>query len=668
MSPNPNRGTTYGPLPSPTDLRRMVRDHLGRRALSALARNTRARNKALQDRKTFARWSRKVRRNTAAILDLTGLSDHPLNTRLVSRHEYSHHVTENVIFESVSGWEVNGSVFIPHDPLYAPPYPAVVVPCGHSTKTGDNYQLVCQVFARAGFIAITFDPPGQGTEKNPGNDHFLDGARCYAVGHNSQRYFVADALRALDYLETRKDVNREIGFAITGVSGGGHTSIWTALLDPRIRLSAPVCCATPLAEHPVLDAYATCAEGLPIGRFTHPLDDVEQMMALAPTPQLFMAGAADEVMTSAMSQQLADEVTAAYAQTGTPHHFAFRLEPSGHAYTPDMARTFVRFADQHWLQTPTRPHSTAFDADPDMMPAEHLLCRPAPTPNMFTISSAEAARLRTVRPKLDSPRALHDAVAAVLPGVDQVRVREVRRGNRQTAWCADVEELLLKPEPGIWLPATALWPLRPGPSPLVVMFDDRGRWASLQQSGWLAQVSRFLDREAAQAPVVMSVDLRGWGDSRPAPTAYDLAGWSGPDRWPTYMANALNDGLLGQRVRDAVASVRWLIEQPNVDAGRLMIAGHGMGSIVALMAAAALPPVTGVVCMEGPLSIESAVAAEHPGWPLDIFHPAILRHLDVPDLIAALPNVLCVNTRDGSGKVIASSATPVNPVDWVFSG
>ena len=47
-------------------------------------------------------------------------------------------------------------------------------------------------------LAVLFDPPGQASEKQTGNDHFIDGVRCYLVGETSSRYFVADALRCID--------------------------------------------------------------------------------------------------------------------------------------------------------------------------------------------------------------------------------------------------------------------------------------------------------------------------------------------------------------------------------------------------------------------------------------------------------------------------------------
>src|SRR3990172_12688494 len=37
----------------------------------------------------------------------------PLKARVVSRHEFPDYRIENVLFESLPGWEVNGSVYLP---------------------------------------------------------------------------------------------------------------------------------------------------------------------------------------------------------------------------------------------------------------------------------------------------------------------------------------------------------------------------------------------------------------------------------------------------------------------------------------------------------------------------------------------------------------------------
>src|SRR5688500_5180662 len=243
-----------GPPPPPFDLRTMLRRRLADRAIERLEAAVAKRREAYRDPLAFAAWAAGVRAAAGGMLRLDGLRDLPLRPALVSRHERRHHAVENVLFESLDGWQVNATLFLPRVPSAGgdpPRFPAVVVPCGHSSKAHPAHQLPAQVFARAGYAAIAFDPPAQGGEKAAGNDHFRDGPRCHAVGDTPQRYSVADALRAMDYLASRPDIDAARGYAMTGVSGGGHTTMWAALLDERVRVLAPVCCASPQAAHPI---------------------------------------------------------------------------------------------------------------------------------------------------------------------------------------------------------------------------------------------------------------------------------------------------------------------------------------------------------------------------------------------------------------------------------
>jgi len=91
------------------------------------------------------------------------------------------------------------------------------------------------------------------------------------------------------------------------------------------------------------------------------------------------------------------------------------------------------------------------------------------------------------------------------------------------------------------------------------------------------------------------------------------------------------------------------MEQPGIDARRVVVAGRGLGAVVALMSATAVDGVAGVVYREGPVSIEAAVGADPMGWSLDIFQPNLLRHLDIPDLIRARRAVFQIDPRDGAG-------------------
>jgi len=628
----------------------MLTRYLTDRARQGLEQGAKRRIEACGSARTFESWRTQLRAEVAGMLDLGEMAEAPLNARTVARHERRHHFIENVLFESIAGWQVNATLFLPRDPAYAPPYPAIVVPCGHSTKTGPSYQLPCQTFARAGCVAITFDAPGQDGEKQRGNDHFSDGPRCYAVGHSSVRYFVADAIRAIDYLETREDVDMRSGVAMTGVSGGGHTTMWAAAIDDRIAVAGPVCCATRLNEHPIGDAYAWCPETFPIGRLACGIDDADLMVAAAPRPMLFQYATRDAVMPPAMSEAVASDVAEGYALLGAEQAFEARQVGGEHAYTIASARRFVRFADAHWLGDPDRRHGAAFEQDPQAEPAPALLCRPMPTPNMRTITAATAQRHKAQRPRLARRADAKQAVLAAMPGVEEAAALDVVRGGRQRVWACEIEELRITSEPGIELPATLVWPSEADEtgSPMVIAFDSTGRYAPLSRGGWLATTCGVMDSQKPDRPVGMTVDLRGWGDTRPAASAFDVAGWSRMDRW-SHVAAALNDSLMTMRVRDALASIRWLGEQPGVDAGRAVVAGRGSGAVVALIVGALIEGLRGVVCQDPPPGIEALVEAESYAWPTDLFIPGVLRHFDLPELVAAVGEVRVVHQRDATG-------------------
>ena len=192
-------------------------------------------------------------------------------------------------------------------------------------------------------------------------------------------------------------------------------------------------------------------------------------------------------------------------------------------------------------------------------------------------------------------------------------------------------------------------------------FDDQGRHAALEQNGLLVQAVRFLEEHGHS---LFSVDLRGWGDTAVAATAFDLASWSGRDRMPNYLAAGLDDGLLGQRTRDAVACCRWLAGQEGVDAGRMVVVGRGLGGIVALFAAAAIEGAAGVVCIDTPRSIEEIVGEGRQTWPLDVFMPRVLSRLDLPELAGALGDVLWVRQRDALGEAL-DARTEGDAAAWI---
>ncbi len=614
-----------GPAAASLDLRTMLTNHVVRESCRALDETAARREQAFQSG-DWQPWREQVREQVRAALgDLpSGASGGPLNVRSVSRHERAGYIVENVLFESLPGMDVNASVYLPDPAAYPPPWPAVVVSVGHSTKTGESYQKPAQIFARCGYVALLYDPPGMAGEKQAGNDHFTDGVRCYATGVSGNRYFVVDGLRAIDYLASRNDVDLSRGVAATGVSGGGVTTMFMTLLDERITVSGPSCSATPKAVHPVLDAYPECPEVLPFNRF-HTFDDIDLLVAALPAAVMLMAGGEDEVFTKTMSQRIADKVAANFEAADKADHFAFFLDDSGHAYTPQMALRFVEWMNRWLLDAPDRSLQPIEEAGLELLDAALLACSPRQERNIFSENRDIALQLRETRPLPD----LHGIRRGIGLG-ESAAVPEADMGEPVRSWQHWVREVSLKPEPGIVLPTTWLYPVdEEQRSGAVLYFDDRGRWNDLRKQGRAAQWAGFLG-ERAETRQLLSVDLRGWGDTTPAELPYDLAGWGGRDRWIAYVSAALGDSVMAMRIRDGLGAYAWLRGQPGVE--RIIVGGHGLGAVVALHVAVLAVDAVGVFCDEMPADIEMLVTEPVCAWPPDTFIPEILRHYDLPDL------------------------------------
>ncbi|MBN1350787.1 hypothetical protein JXJ21_15320 [candidate division KSB1 bacterium] len=502
-----------GPIQSTVDLRTMIRGHIIEGTCALLEQGKTRRCQAFESG-DWRSWRDHLRKKVTEPMGemLFGEDGPPLNVRLISKQVLPQCDIENVLFESLPGWDVNASVFLPKKDTCPPPWHAIVVPVGHSSKTRENYQIPAQVFAKLGYVAIIFDPPGMAGEKQGGNDHFDDGVRCYLTGQTSNRYFVIDALRCIDYLASRPDIDLSNGVGMTGVSGGGTTTMHAALIDERIRAAGPACCAAPSALHPVRDCYAPCTEALAPKRFANGIDNVDLLIAALPTPLLFICGEKDEVFKIEWSRQIADDVRFAYQKAGFGEHFRFYADPSGHAYTVEMALHFTRWMDRWISNQPGRVLSELSKNDFEMLPPEHLYCYPNLEGNIFTMNKALAESLRGKR----NPQNLRNAAIELVNLKLPVNAPRAKAGAPTQIWVHHLQELLLQPEPGIELPATFMYPIEQAEKRgAVLFFDERGRWTALRKNGLLAEAVNFIKRDHVRGSV-LTVDLRGWGDTKPA--------------------------------------------------------------------------------------------------------------------------------------------------------
>jgi len=201
----------------------------------------------------------------------------PLNARVVSRAEYDGFRLENIIFESQPGVYVTAHLALPIRPRGSaalpqgepsgegraparPPYPVVLMPLGHSDAgiLNPRYAAHLAMAARAGFAAFAWDPISQGERRqasdkkydytdNCSTEHTRLGARGWLVGWNYARFRIWDAVRAIDYVESRSDLDCS-RLGVMGTSGGGTMSAYLQAFDPRVKVAFPNCYISSLRE------------------------------------------------------------------------------------------------------------------------------------------------------------------------------------------------------------------------------------------------------------------------------------------------------------------------------------------------------------------------------------------------------------------------------------
>ena len=169
------------------------------------------RERAIAGVKTVAEAERRKAAVRARLLEsLGGLPayDGPLRARMTGRIEADGYVIEKILFESLPGFFVTANVY---RPLTAGRHAAVLLQAGHTQEGKTEPQVTAANLALQGYVAMTFDPIGQGEREQTYvpmlgralaggsvNEHLAAGAQSLLIGQSATRYFIWDAKRAID--------------------------------------------------------------------------------------------------------------------------------------------------------------------------------------------------------------------------------------------------------------------------------------------------------------------------------------------------------------------------------------------------------------------------------------------------------------------------------------
>ena len=323
----------------------------------------------LADIKTRADWEKKRPEYRRQFLDMLGLWPLPprtdLHATITGKVETDLFTVEKLHFQSSPGLYVTANLYVPKRAKL--PAPAILYVCGHANTVIDkvsygskvNYQHHPAWFAEHGYVCLILDTLELG--EIPGDHHgtFRRGMWWWqALGYTPAGIECWNAMRALDYLETRKEVDaKRIG--VTGRSGGGATSWWIAAADDRPQCIVPVAGIADLYAHVVEGVAPRFRQGVISGHCdcmyfvnTYRWDFGRVMALCAPRPLLLGNSDIDDIFPVAGYRCPAAKAKHIYELYGAADHFALMETKGPHKDTPELRLGAYRWMNR-WLKNDT---------------------------------------------------------------------------------------------------------------------------------------------------------------------------------------------------------------------------------------------------------------------------------------------------------------------------
>ena len=230
---------TAQPQESPARRHEQATNYLKRAALQISARS-------LTNIESPSDWIRErpiLRRQLLEMLGLDPLPDRtPLRPKITGRLDRPNFTVEKLVFQSLPGLYVTGNLYLPK--ISPKPFPTILYLCGHAPHplgAKFNYQDRAAWFARNGFACLILDTLEFGEVAGIHHGlHDLNMWNWLSLGYTPAGVEVWNAIRALDYLESRPEID-STRLGLTGISGGGAITWYTAAVDERVAAAAPVC-------------------------------------------------------------------------------------------------------------------------------------------------------------------------------------------------------------------------------------------------------------------------------------------------------------------------------------------------------------------------------------------------------------------------------------------
>lgn len=294
-------------------------------------------------RHDFRAWQRELRAELSKRLALDAQTKSPLNSRVLSVEKFPGYRVETIVYQSEPGVLAPSLLYVP-DNLRAPE--RTLIHC-HGHGSGPDHPLYKYRFEFVKRGYIVFAPEvrdfGQRAFGKPGG---MACDRTYKLaallGKNIAGLRLWDFLRAIDYLETRPEVDRR-RIACGGLSLGGELAMLLAAIDERIR-AAFVSGFLSTYDALMFQTNNCICYAIPGIMTLCRMSDIAGL--IAPRPVVIQTGTHDKPVPTAGAQQAFLELREIYRAAGAADNAVIDIFEGGHQFHGTV--TFAAF--DRWLK------------------------------------------------------------------------------------------------------------------------------------------------------------------------------------------------------------------------------------------------------------------------------------------------------------------------------
>ncbi len=549
----------------------------------------------------------------------------PLKLKRTGTIERQGYRVEKIHFQSLPGLYVTGNLYIP-DSL-SEPAPGIIYVCGHSLTQKINYQDHPRRFAQLGFVTLILDTIEYGEVRGVHHGTYRYGwFNWISRGYTSTGPEVWNAIRGLDILSQLDEVDGE-RLGITGTSGGGAISWWTACADDRIKVVAPSCGTGTIASHVrerTIDGHCDCM--FPSNPYAWSL--IESSALVAPRPLLIVTPDQDGIFKIEEVRFLYKKLKKLYQGVGAEDNIGMMEFVGPHSYSSASRRAIFSWFLQHLMGKDISPDEVE-DIDGVREKDEDLLVFNGQIPpndesttvQDWFIPKAKLPVIESVEDLEKERRTLVEVLReesfAAFPGeAPSPRASvEQRMLDRQGNWSYKFS-YTSNEDWRLWGELRGVKDIEtPAPAVIVPRIPGDSRGMSSFQvvdgigSNWLKA----------------RIDPRGTGDTA----------WSPELAWHLRRATALTGRTLASmRVWDLLQGIAAVRSLPEVDSERIALAASGEMAAIALYAALLDGHISALILQNPPATQDVTSPADGTGPALEIINS--LRYTDLPQIAGML--------------------------------